>query len=464
MKIRKLFLLALAVLMLAVTLAPDTRAAGLADVTITGTQGHHTGNIIRWEAVEGAQLYQVFRLEGKQWVLLKNTGSLAYKDTDAQVGVRHYYKVRARRGSEMSSLNIPSASAVRPLADVVMSGTTAHVTGNIVRWQVVTGAKLYQVYRRAASESNWTLLTNTGSLAYKDTSAQVGVRYYYKVRARLGELMSSLNIQAVSAVRPIGNVTGTTAQAHETGIILRWEPVFGAKVYQIFRLESGKTSWTQIAGTGASSYKDTSAQEGVRYYYKVRAVNGSQVSSLSVASVSAVRPKKAASAKDIYIQYLKSGAYKTPWDKAELSNLPNQYAILDIDGNGVEELILFGPAYFEPWNNYMVFTCNVDKASVIPVEIINDNPHFCYNQMYHSAKYKSLVFGCMSPMGGCFARDYYALQGGSFKSIGYLMTQYAGGNYQYIVSLTGSDNYVSKSVYDQYNNELVPIAFAPLPN
>ena len=61
------------------------------------------------------------------------------------------------------------------------------------------------------------------------------------------------------------------------------------------------------------------------------------------------------------------------------------------------------------------------------------------------------------------ARDYYALQGGSFKSIGYLMTQYAGGNYQYIVSLTGSDNYVSKSVYDQYNNELVPIAFAPLP-
>jgi hypothetical protein len=136
---------------------------------------------------------------------------------------------------------------------------------------------------------------------------------------------------------------------------------------------------------------------------------------------------------------------------------------LDIDGNGVEELILFGPAYFEPWNNYMVFTCNVDKASVIPVEIINDNPHFCYNQMYHSAKYKSLVFGCMSPMGGCFARDYYALQGGAFKSIGYLMTQYAGGNYQYIVSLTGSDNYVSKAVYDQYNNELVPITFSPLP-
>ena len=129
----------------------------------------------------------------------------------------------------------------------------------------------------------------------------------------------------------------------------------------------------------------------------------------------------------------------------------------------MEELILFGPAYFEPWNNYMVFTCNVDKASVTPVEVINDNPYFCYNRMYYSAKYKSLVFGCMSPMGGCFARDYYAFKSGSLNSIGYLMTQYAGGNDQYIVSLTGSENYVSKDVYDSYDKELTPIEFTSLP-
>lgn len=67
--------------------------------------------------------------------------------------------------------------------NVTMTEAVGHVTGNIVRWEAVEGARLYQLFRRAANESTRTLVTNTGSTAYKDTTAQSGVRYYYKVVA-----------------------------------------------------------------------------------------------------------------------------------------------------------------------------------------------------------------------------------------------------------------------------------------
>lgn len=88
------------------------------------------------------------------------------------------------------------------LDKVTMKQALPHVTGNIIYWEEVEYAQLYQLFRRASDETTWTLIKNTGSLAYKDESAEVGVKYYYKVRARLGDLMGSLDIPAVSAIRP----------------------------------------------------------------------------------------------------------------------------------------------------------------------------------------------------------------------------------------------------------------------
>ena len=103
-------------------------------------------------------------------------------------------------------MNINSVSAVRQaptaLKDVEMQSAQGHSTGIIVRWNPVGGATLYQVYRLQSGTSSWKLLTNTGSTGYKDTTAVPGIRYYYKVVARYGELKSSLNIDSVSAVRP----------------------------------------------------------------------------------------------------------------------------------------------------------------------------------------------------------------------------------------------------------------------
>lgn len=271
----------------------------LADVTMTGAEGHSSGNIISWKPVEGASLYQVYRLVsgGSSWTLLKNTGSVSYKDTEAEVGVRYYYKVRARNGQKMSTLNIPSVSAVRPvtsLPNVTMKEATGHATGNLVYWNPVSGATLYQLYRRAANETGWTLIKNTGSTGFKDETAAVGVRYYYKVVARNGSIKSGLDIAAVSAVRlapaTMPNVKMTGAVGTSTGNVVSWEAVGGANLYQVYRLQSGTSSWQLLSNTSGLSYEDTTAAVGVRYYYKVIARYGNVKSNLNIASVSAVRP------------------------------------------------------------------------------------------------------------------------------------------------------------------------------
>ena len=252
---------------------------GLDGVVMSAPQPHLTGNIIRWEAVEYADLYQVYRLSPGEttWELLKNTRSLAYKDESAETGVKYYYKVRARKGELMSTMAIQSVSAIRPIGNVTMSEVQPHATGNIVRWKAVDDAVFYQVYRRDASETTWELLKNTGSLAYKDESAQVGVKYYYKVRARCGSAISSMDITALSGVRPPENVTLVSATAHSTGIIVRWNGVESAQKYQILRRTSGG-SWEHLGYTTSTAYKDTTVKAGTTYYYTVRAVAGSAVS------------------------------------------------------------------------------------------------------------------------------------------------------------------------------------------
>lgn len=270
----------------------------LPDVQMLTPVGHSTGNIIKWEAVEGAALYQVYRLDGSAWKLLKNTGGTAYKDESAPAGTKCYYKVVARNGDLKSSMAIPSVSVTRPalitsLDNVTITKITAHTTGNIIYWNAVDNATLYQVYR--LNGSAWELLKNTGSTAYKDETAAVGVKVYYKIVARRDSIASNIGTTvSASATRPapitsLSNVTITSINAHATGNIIYWNAVTNAKLYQVYRLNG--SSWELLKNTGGTAYKDETAPCGVKTYYKIVARCDSMASNISTtASSSAVRP------------------------------------------------------------------------------------------------------------------------------------------------------------------------------
>lgn len=276
----------------------------LDDVNMTSILAHSTGIIIYWDAVEEADLYQLFRRASDEtsWSLVANTRGTAYKDTTAEEGVKYYYKVRARNGDAMSSLNIAALSATRPVTKVTLENVkldkaVAHDTGNIIYWFAVDNAKFYQIYRKTAGGS-WQFLVNTGSTAYKDTTAERGVAYTYTVRARNGDVISpGFDTVGLTVTRPGGavstldDVVMDKAIGHSTGNIVYWNAVSGVDFYQVYRLSPGSTTWELLANTRGTAYKDTTAEAGVKYYYKVRARNGSVMSSLTITAVSATRPE-----------------------------------------------------------------------------------------------------------------------------------------------------------------------------
>lgn len=87
------------------------------------------------------------------------------------------------------------------LANVKLAGITPLTTGINVRWEKVSKADGYFVYRRTTNGS-WSYIGKTTGTMYKDTTAKRGVTYYYTVRAKSGGNISpSFNSIGMKAKR-----------------------------------------------------------------------------------------------------------------------------------------------------------------------------------------------------------------------------------------------------------------------
>lgn len=111
------------------------------------------------------------------------------------------------------------------------------------------------------------------------------------------------------------------------------------------------------------------------------------------------------SAIDLYEQFLRSGEYlkyvSDDWYYGE----PSQYSIFDIDGDGIEELLIFGND--SEWDNLEVFTIDPSTQQIILIQAMDyesgDEPQkvdsitsycgFEYSQKYHALVYRQLNNG-----------------------------------------------------------------------
>jgi alpha-tubulin suppressor-like RCC1 family protein len=101
--------------------------------------------------------------------------------------------------TQVAGLTASTLLAPSSLSATVVSGSVTLV------WSAVTGAKSYNVYRSTTRVGPGTLLGNTASINYSDTSALSGTTYYYYVTAVAGTL-ESIPSNKVAALA--GTVTG----------------------------------------------------------------------------------------------------------------------------------------------------------------------------------------------------------------------------------------------------------------
>ena len=84
--------------------------------------------------------------------------------------------------------------------------------------------------------------------------------------------------KSITCVRSLGKVELQEFKNTSSGVEVNWKEVANAENYRVGRrAENGKWKVLTNSATG-SSYTDTTAEDGVTYYYTVRAINGSVVS------------------------------------------------------------------------------------------------------------------------------------------------------------------------------------------
>ena len=163
----------------------DPEPPALSSVNLNSVSKPH----ITWSSVPDADTYNLYRkTRGGQWKLAaEKIKNCSYEDASAGRGIRYYYKVTAVR-SVNGTIYESDASASKyitvPLAQARIASVKSTARGtNYIKWNSVSKATGYKVYRRAAGSSKWTLIKTTSNCYYKDTKKTSGRKYEYKVRA-----------------------------------------------------------------------------------------------------------------------------------------------------------------------------------------------------------------------------------------------------------------------------------------
>jgi len=117
-----------------------------------------------------------------------------------------------------------------------------------IRWGDVSGESLYEL-QRSSDGINWGFLASTGAgeCVYTDPGLSANVSYYYRVRARNGDLVSAFSeaMEVAFTVPPIPELSGEAIGDYQ--VYLTWKQIRGALGYGIEYRIAGEESWESVA-------------------------------------------------------------------------------------------------------------------------------------------------------------------------------------------------------------------------
>jgi fibronectin type 3 domain-containing protein len=247
----------------------------------------------------GYRLYR--RLKGSTtWTRTATTTATSYTDTPPATGDTYYYEVRAydKAGNESTGTADQAVTTVDRTPTGAPGGLNAKVsTGSVaLGWSKVPGAAAYRVYRSSAPQGPFQQLASSLSdVSYRDTSADIHQRLYYRVTA----LDTAGNESVPSATADTGapdtlapgQVTGLSAEGTTAGNALRWNaPSDDVEHYEVWAAPEGQSDPDGPDLVLGTSFNDFRAAAGTAVTYTVQAVDAyGNISPVSEAVI-ATRP------------------------------------------------------------------------------------------------------------------------------------------------------------------------------
>ena len=245
------------------------------DNPLTLTKGETFSVVIKLESMDGKSgAYYV--MESKY-----NLGNAASWYCGGEKGQSFYYNygwrdmVESMGGNvrikaytdDTDEIQIQKPSAPSGLS---VSNTIASLT---LKWNAVTGATGYEVYR-AGTDGKYSKITTVTSTSYVDTNVKNNTQYSYKIKAYNAAGTSAFST-AASLKKTQISVSNLKADANGSKVQLSWTGgVTGAEGYVIYRRTEGGNC-TEIGRTSGNTYSDT-ISAGIKYYYAVAVYSGSR--------------------------------------------------------------------------------------------------------------------------------------------------------------------------------------------
>lgn len=268
-----------------------TKPSAPTAVTATGGTLQVT---VSWTGSSGATGYNVKQsvTSGSGYTTLISSPTTAqspFTDTGLAGGATYYYVVSAIRtiptcespnSSETSAKT--TGSCVAPAAPVI---TATPANGSVtLSWAASAGAVSYTVARSATSGTGYaTIGTVKTGTTFIDGNVVNGVTYYYVVTASNGNCSSgnSNQVSTAPACTPPAAPAGISITAGNGSVTLRWSASAGAVSYSIYRNTTGTDPFTFVNSTSQLTFTDSNVVNDTKYYYVVRASNGSCASANS---------------------------------------------------------------------------------------------------------------------------------------------------------------------------------------
>lgn len=256
--------------------APELRVPVLISAENTST-----GIKVSWNPVSGASGYGVWRKTGNgSWSWIGRTTNTFYNNGTGKAGTTYTYTVRAYRGSfdtanknkydaeYWSEYDATGVKAVRLTPGKISSVTNAATSIN-VKWNKVTGAKGYYVYKKTGSGSYVRIATvGSSTLSYSDKDFKNGTSYTYAVRPYNGDSRGTYT--GVKTYRLSRSLISSAKKAGSGKITVKWGKNVRVTGYQISYTTGSTTKTVTVKGSGTTSKTLTGLSSGKSYTIKVR--------------------------------------------------------------------------------------------------------------------------------------------------------------------------------------------------
>ena len=296
---------------------------------------------VSWDAVKNATSYQVYRkVQGDaKFTKVKELGSTSYLDTSVTAGKKYEYYVTASNASGTSgnSNQVSIGAVVAPPSTVTCTAKSA--TSIEVTWSKVSGAEGYLIRRmkEEGDDSVYEVLIpyiDGETTSYTDKGLAPSTKYRYKIKAWTGnECSDSSNPGKATTLAASGQTLEspvmTLTPKDTTTINISWKAVSGAKKYEVYRRRAGEDYPSDPTYTTSStSVNDKNLKAGIRYWYRVYAVNGDKKSSKPAGIMCYTYPEQP----KINLETIDTKSIKVTWNSVQGAN---NY-ILDIRKSGDE--------------------------------------------------------------------------------------------------------------------------------